>query len=127
MMVTRSLTFLLIAIFVASGSAKLAALPFDVEAFARWGYSAAFMYLTGALEVAGAIGLLLPRLSALSSLCLTGLMVGAVATHAIHSEWPMFAIASTIMAATAWRGWLGRDDVVSILSWLRRHLDRGAD
>lgn len=125
-MTIRSITFLLAVVFAASGGAKLASLPFEVEAFARWGYSPAFMYLTGVLEVAGAIGLLLPRLSALSSLCLSGLMVGAIATHAIHSEWPMFAIASTIMAAAAWRGWRGRDDIVSFLSWLRRRLVRGA-
>lgn len=117
-MITRSITYILAVIFLTSGGAKLASLPFEVEAFARWGYSPAFMYLTGVLEVAGAVGLFLPRLSALSSLCLSGLMVGAIATHAIHDEWPMFFIAASIMLAAAWRGWQGRKDIMSLISCL---------
>lgn len=101
----RTVPYILAVLFAASGGAKLASLPFEVEAFARWGYSPAFMYVTGVLEVAGAIGLLVRRLSGLTALCLAGLMVGAVATHVIHSEWPMAVVASTILVVTAWWGW----------------------
>jgi uncharacterized membrane protein YphA (DoxX/SURF4 family) len=103
----RILTWLLALVFFASGGAKLAALEFETEAFARWGYPPWFMYLTGVLEVAGAIGLLLPRLATLAAACLAALMIGAVATHAMHAEWPMLGIASLILAACAWRAWRG--------------------
>ncbi|MEW6590520.1 MAG: DoxX family protein [Pseudomonadota bacterium] len=120
-MTTRILSYILAALFIASGGAKLASLPLEVEAFARWGYAPVFMYVIGVLEVAGAVGLLIPRLSALASLCLAGIMVGAVATHAIHAEWPMLGLALAILAAAAWRSWRGRADIVLLGSaWIRR-------
>ena len=110
----RTLAIFLALVFVLSGLAKLLALPFETEAFARWGYPLWFMYFTGLLEVAGAVGLLLPRLSALASGCLAALMLGAVATHAVHAEWPMFAVASAILILAAWRGWKGRAEVADL-------------
>lgn len=111
----RGATYLLALIFLASGSAKLLALPFEVEAFARWGYSPEFMYLTGILEVAGGIGLLIPRISALASLFLAGLMIGAVYTHLVNAEWPMMVLATGILALAAWRGWVGRHQLTQML------------
>lgn len=110
---------LLAIIFLLSGGAKLVSLPFEVEAFARWGYPFWFMYLTGVLEVAGAIGLLLPRLSALAGACLAGLMVGAVLTHVIHAEWPMLVVAGSIMLLAAWHGWRGREDIMQLLRGIK--------
>lgn len=115
-MTIRIVTFILAAIFVASGGAKLASLQFELDAFSRWGYSLPFMYLVGALEVAGAIGLLVRRLSALASISLAGLMVGAVATHVVHAEWPMLAVAGTITALAAWRGWAGRGEIMTLFA-----------
>ncbi|OOZ14951.1 hypothetical protein BOW35_06640 [Solemya velum gill symbiont] len=115
----RIVTYILVLVFALSGGAKLAALPFEVEAFARWGYTPSFMYLTGILEVAGAAGLLIPRLSALASACLAILMIGAIGTHAIHSEWPMFAVAVAIFCFTTWRGWFGRCDIAQLFSGSR--------
>jgi putative oxidoreductase len=40
-----------------------------------------FRYLTGTLEVAGGLGLLIPRLCGLAGLALAGLWAGAIATH----------------------------------------------
>ena len=107
----KALSFLLSVIFLASGGAKLAGLTFELEAFARWGYPLSFMYLTGALEVAGAIGLLIRQLSALASACLAALMLGAVATHAMFAEWPMLVVASVILAAAGYRAWIGRSEI----------------
>lgn len=106
-------------IFLLSGGAKLASLPFEVEAFARWGYPLWFMYLTGVLELAGVIGLLLPRLSALAGACLAGLMVGAVLTHLVHAEWPMLIIAASIMLLAAWHGWRGRENIRQLLKTVK--------
>ncbi|GAA0902330.1 MULTISPECIES: DoxX family protein [Streptomyces violaceusniger group] len=62
---------------VAGGVPKLAGMPAAAESFDRIGYGDWFIYLVGGLEVAGAIGLLVPRLAGLAALALTGLMAGA--------------------------------------------------
>lgn len=103
-MILRVLTYLLFLIFAASGFAKLIALPFEVSAFERWGYALWFMYLVGALEVLGAIGLLVHRVSVLASFCLSLLMLGAISTHVMHQEWPMLVVALAITLATVWHG-----------------------
>jgi len=114
MMTARILTYLLAVIFLASGAAKLIGLPFETEAFARWGYPVEFMYLTGVLELAGAVGLLLPRLSALAALCLAALMLGAVGTHVLHAEWVMAGVALAIQLTAFWCGWRGRGEVLRL-------------
>ena len=103
----HAITGLLVLIFAASGGAKLAALPFEIEAFTRWGYPLWFMYLTGALETLGALGLLMPVLSRLAASGLALLMLGAIATHWQHQEWPMLIVATAIGALAAWRAHLG--------------------
>jgi len=42
-----------------------------------------FRYLTGTLEVVGAILLLIPRISGLAALMLAGIMICAVVTHVL--------------------------------------------
>jgi len=107
--------FLIAMIFLASGGAKLFPLAFEVAAFARWGYPSWFMTLTGVLEVAGAIGVLIPRLSALASLALAALMVGALGTHLINAEWPMAVAATAILSLCAWSGWTRRAELRALL------------
>jgi len=110
----RFVTLILALIFLASGGAKLAGLDFEIQAFTRWGYPIWFMYAIGAAEVAGGIGLLIRRLSALAAACLAALMIGAVATHVIHAEWGMLVAAASIMALAAWRGYSGRAEIVAL-------------
>ena len=75
---------LLAALFAFAGINKLLALqPEVVEGFAKIGLGQWFRYLTGGLELAGAIGLLIPRLSSPAALGLAGVMVGAVFAHAL--------------------------------------------
>jgi uncharacterized membrane protein YphA (DoxX/SURF4 family) len=111
---TRILATLLSLIFLASGGAKLAGLEFEIAAFERWGYPLWFMYLTGVIEVAGGIGLLLRRFSALASAGLAAMMVGAIATHVIHAEWGMLAAASIIFGMAVWRAFLGRGEIAAL-------------
>lgn len=49
-----------------------------VEAFAKIGWGQWLRYFTACCEVAGAIGLLIPRLAGLAAIGLTALMAGAV-------------------------------------------------
>ena len=117
----KALCYILALVFVVSGGAKLASLPFEVEAFMRWGYPSWFMYTTGVLEVAGAIGLVIPRLSALAGACLAGLMLGAIATHLLHAEWVMFFVALGIATLCAIRAWLGRLEILQLFASKHRN------
>ncbi|WP_262004413.1 DoxX family protein [Streptomyces sp. FIT100] len=74
---------ILIALFLAVPSAvpklighESAAAGFDEIGFGDW-----FMYLVGALELAGAVALVIPVLSGVSALALIGLMIGAFVTQ----------------------------------------------
>ncbi len=95
-------------IFLVSGLAKLLSLDFETAAFARWGYPEGFMFFIGTFEVAGAIGLWLRKLTALAGLGLCVLMLGAAGTHAMHAEWTMFGVASTILLLTGTYTWRHR-------------------
>ena len=110
------LNLVIAAIFLLSGGAKLAGLEFEIAVFERWGYPLWFMYLTGALEVLGGVGLWVKRVSALAAACLAALMIGAVATHILHSEWGMLVAATVIMGLAATRAWLGRIETLALLS-----------
>lgn len=68
--------------FLMAGAMKLAGSAVMVEMFAEIGAGQWLRYLVGALEVAGALGVLIPRLTGLAALGLTLLMGGAVITTA---------------------------------------------
>src|SRR5882762_9305 len=67
--------FLMVGFFKLSGDPQMVGL-FDAIGLGQW-----FRYVTGSLEVLGAVLLLIPRLSGLGALLLVGAMLGAVATH----------------------------------------------
>ena len=91
------LNYLLAAIFLMSGGAKLAGLEFEVSAFERWGYPLWFMYFTGFAEVSGGVALAFDLLKKYAAPALSLLMIGALATHILHQEWPMLVIALGII------------------------------
>ena len=67
--------------FIAAGGGKLAGIPAMVEVFDKVGLGQWFRYLTGLLEVAGGIGLLVPRYAFHAARLLAIVMVGAVIAH----------------------------------------------
>jgi putative oxidoreductase len=69
------------AAILAAGGSKLASAPPMVEMFATIGAGQWFRYLTGALEVVGAIALIVPRAAFMGALLLALVMTGAVVTH----------------------------------------------
>ena len=101
--------------FLAAGGGKLAADQMHVEGFARWGYPVWFMYLTGALEVACAIGLWISRTRALAALGLVGVMLGAIFTHLTHGEAAMVAPASVLLALATALSWMRRGELAVLL------------
>jgi putative oxidoreductase len=87
--------------FLAAGGSKLAGAPAMVAVFAKLGAGQWFRYLTGALEVIGAVGLLVPRATFYGAALLAAVMVGAVVTHlAILGGNPTPAIVLLIIVGT---------------------------
>ena len=78
------LSILLALAFLVAALGKLtgAALPL----FENWGYPAWFATLIGVLELAGAVGLLIPKLARAAILGLVLLMLGAAYTHIAAGE-----------------------------------------
>jgi len=72
---------LLAALFAFAATPKLLGEPTAVANFQTIGFGQWFRYLTGTCELAGAIGLLIPRLSGLAALGLVGVMIGATLTN----------------------------------------------
>lgn len=93
-----------------AGINKLAGLqPEVVEQFVRIGLGDWFRYLTGSLELAGAIGLLIPRLAGLAALGLSGVMAGAVVTHLVVLPPVALAVVPAALAV-----------VLLLIAWARR-------
>src|SRR3984893_10682166 len=67
--------------FIGAGGAKLAGVSVMVEMFDKVGLGQWFRYFTGLLEVAGAIGLLIPRYAFYAAVLLGIVMVGAIIAH----------------------------------------------
>jgi uncharacterized membrane protein YphA (DoxX/SURF4 family) len=101
------LQVLLAVSFAAGGLLKLGGAHQMVEMFAQIGAGQWIRYLIGALEIAGAAGVVIPALSGLAALGLTGLMAGAAITNAfiIHTS-PVVPLALLIGGSVvAWARW----------------------
>ncbi|MFC4053615.1 DoxX family protein [Actinomadura syzygii] len=92
-------------LFFASALPKFAGQVDAVKTFDEIGWGQWFRYVTGAVEAAGAIGLVVPRLAGLAAAGLIGLMGGAVLTQVLVLEpaWALLPAAyAAVFAAIAW-------------------------
>ena len=104
--------FLMVGFLKLSGDAQMVGL-FDAIGLGQW-----FRYVTGSLEVLGAILLLVPRLSGLGALLLVGVMLGAVPTHLfVVGGNPLPAIILLIVTGVV--AWGRRERTRNILASLR--------
>lgn len=71
----------LAALYLAAGLRKVGGEEEIVQGFLEWGYGDAFRVFIGACEVAGGIGLLIPRLATWAASGLAIIMLGAIYTH----------------------------------------------
>ena len=101
----------LIALFygIASALPKLIAHPSAVESFDRIGWGSGAMYTIGALELSGAVALLVPRLQSVAATALSALMVGAFVVqmtvfHGENAATPLILIIPLALIAWARRG-----------------------
>jgi len=81
-----TLTGLLAVMFMYAGYSKFGVTVGWVERFVSWGYAPWFAYVIGAAEIAGAVGLIIPKTSMLASFGLLSIMLGAIATHLLNGE-----------------------------------------
>ncbi|MDT0300857.1 DoxX family protein [Streptomonospora wellingtoniae] len=97
---------LLAAFFLFQGGTKLAGSEDAVRLFTDLGAGQWLRYVTGVCEVAGAVGLLIPRLSGLAALGLLGVMAGATAgnllTPGYHSFAAQTVVLGVVFALVAW-------------------------
>ncbi|MGY0487173.1 DoxX family protein [Streptomyces sp. WG-D5] len=109
--ITLGTTAVLLALFygAASGLPKLIAHPTAVEAFEGIGWGRPGMYAIGLVELAGAIGLLVPVLRGLAAIGLSALMVGAffvqvVAFDGENAATPVVLLVPLVVLAWTQRG-----------------------
>ncbi|WP_326583549.1 DoxX family protein [Streptomyces sp. NBC_00481] len=113
---------IVLALFYAFASAlpKLIAHPSAVESFDTLGWGSAGMYTIGALELAGAIGLLIPALAPVAAVSLGALMVGAFITQITAFDGEYAATPLILIVPLALIAWVRRQDVVGLRRWVRR-------
>ncbi|NEA23044.1 DoxX family protein [Actinomadura bangladeshensis] len=88
-------------LLIGSGLPKLVGQADAVETFELIGWGQWFRYVTGVIEVAGAVGLVIPRLAGLAATALIGLMAGAVLTQilVIEPAWSILPAAFAVVFA----------------------------
>ena len=107
------LTIVSAAMLLLAGSMKLASVQMQVDLFAALGIGQWFRYVTGSLEVLGAIGLFVPAIATLAALLLATVMAGAIATHLfIIGGNPLVPI--LLLGATLTIAWLRRERISSL-------------
>ncbi len=88
---------------------------FDEIGFGQW-----LRYLTGTLEIAGALGLLVPRLCGLAALGLVGVMAGAVGTELFLLARGDAKLPALLLPAAAVIAFFRRDTIRALLAQLPR-------
>jgi len=102
------------AMFLMAGFSKLSGAPQMVDMFSVIGLGQWFRYLTGSMEVIGALMLLIPRLSGVGALLLVCVMIGAVITHLfVIGGSPVMAIVLLVVSAII--AWGRRDRTLRLL------------
>ncbi|MET7619597.1 DoxX family protein [Streptomyces sp. NPDC005408] len=115
---------IVLALFMAIPSAtpKLIGHSSAAESFDKIGFGDWFMYLTGGLELAGAIALVIPILSGLSALAFMGLMIGAFITQVTVFD-GQYAITPVILFVIfAGIAWVRRNHTAELVALVRKRL-----
>jgi DoxX-like protein len=115
---------ILLAVFmgIASAAPKLIGHSSAAESFDKIGFGDWFMYLTGGLELAGAIALVIPILSGLSALAFMGLMIGAFITQVTVFD-GQYAITPLILFVVfGGIAWVRRNHTAELVALVRKRL-----
>ena len=87
------------ALFIAAGFMKLSGQPLMVAEFDTVGLGQWFRYLTGAMELTGGIGVLIPRYSPFAALLLLLVDIGAFFAQVavLHMDWIHTIVIGTVI------------------------------
>jgi uncharacterized membrane protein YphA (DoxX/SURF4 family) len=101
---TWVLSVVLAALYGFAGLPKIFGATEMAQQFAQWGYPAWFRVLIGLIEVAGAIGLLLPAVAFYAAGTLGAVMIGAIYTlfTAHDPSLPVPAVCLLLLGAVAY-------------------------
>jgi hypothetical protein len=99
--------------FFAAGSMKLLGLPMMVEMFEQVGLGQWFRYLTGTLELVGAVAILIPTVAGFGAVLLCAIMVGAIFTHLLVLPGSPIP-AAVLLALNALVAWAHRDQIKAL-------------
>ena len=103
-----SVSFLLALFFFYAGGSKLASPDAHIEAFVRWGYPVWFLYMTGLVEVAGAVLLLAPTVRFYGAALLACTMIGATFTHLRAGEMAAVPVPLVLLTFVGLIAWVSR-------------------
>jgi putative oxidoreductase len=106
---TWILTILLAVLMAGPGSQKFTS-PTWERMFRSWGYPDGFYLVIGAIEVAGGIALLIPRLASYAGITLSIVMLGAAATQVLRGgrDGVGELVFAALLALVAWIRWRDR-------------------
>ena len=115
-----TLQVLLAVVYAFSAFGKLTAEAQNVAGFEAMGLGNTGMYIIGALELAGAIAMFVPRLTGLAALCFVALMTGAVIMTLAIGGGALAAIPATVGVVAAVVAWGRRDSTRRLVASVRR-------
>ncbi len=104
--VIRAVKVLFAVVFLAAGIAKLVGVPMLVAEFDTIGFGQWFRYVTGGIEIIGAMLLLWPAKSTLGALLLTCVSVGAFFAQVLvlHMDFIHTLVFAIVLGTLAWLG-----------------------
>ncbi|GAB3290832.1 DoxX family protein [Parasphingorhabdus pacifica] len=101
-------------LFVMAGAVKLAGAVEAVAMFEVIGAGQWFRYFTGVVELAGAVGLLIPRLAGLAAAGLICVMIGALIVQGLFiGGSPVLPI--VLIVVNAWIAWMRWPEMKSLV------------
>ncbi|GIF42935.1 DoxX family protein [Actinoplanes xinjiangensis] len=107
-------------VFVLMAFTRLAGSTAAVETFEQIGWGQWLRWVTGAVELAGGVGLLIPRLAGVAALGLVGVMVGATLANLLVLNPAMAVLTVALGVATTAVAVARRADIRLLLHRLRR-------
>ena len=111
-----TLQVLLAAVYAFSAYGKLTADAQNVAGFEAMGLGTTGMYVIGALELAGAVAMFVPRLTGLAAACFVALMVGAVVITWAIGGGALVAIPATVGVVAAVVAYGRRESTKALLA-----------
>lgn len=111
-----ALSYLLAAVFVYTSYTKFTGSDVSVRTFDDIGVGQWLRYATAGLELLGAIGLLIPKLTGLAAACLSALLAGAVLSQLLLVSEPSIATPAVLMVLTGVLAWFRRNRIVALFT-----------